>query len=152
MIIVVRSGFSSVSCLYELKPVTQFSGILSGQIFIFPLFIRKTDIIFERQLSKLACIPVTLLIQYFVYHTTVNRYVQLTLIPITIGVGYATVYDLDLNFLGTGMRLLLCRVEHFPAALCTRHDMTAPHPFPSPSGTHTNCHIYMHAMGNLWRV
>jgi len=53
------------------------------------------------QLSKLACIPVTLLIQYFVYHTSVNRYVQLTLVPITFGVGYATVYDLDLNFVGT---------------------------------------------------
>jgi hypothetical protein len=45
---------------------------------------------------------VTLVIQYFVYHTTVNRTVQLTLIPITIGVGYATVYDLDVNFVGTG--------------------------------------------------
>mmetsp|Transcript_11657 Transcript_11657/g.12036 ORF Transcript_11657/g.12036 Transcript_11657/m.12036 type:complete len:310 (+) Transcript_11657:25-954(+) len=53
------------------------------------------------QLSKLACIPVTLIIQYFVYNTTVNRTVQLTLVPITIGVGYATVYDLDVNFVGT---------------------------------------------------
>jgi len=27
--------------------------------------------------------------------------VQLTLIPITLGVGYATIYDMDVTFLGT---------------------------------------------------
>lgn len=75
----------------------------------------------KSQLSKLACIPVTLIIQYFAYNTSVNRAVQLTLIPITIGVGYATVYDLDLNFLGTGIRcplvLLLCNKVRFCAAV-----------------------------------
>jgi len=52
------------------------------------------------QLSKLACIPFTLLVQYFAYKQSVSRSVQLTLIPITFGVGYATVYDLDLNMVG----------------------------------------------------
>eukprot|EP01033_Poteriospumella_lacustris_P008417 gene8418-6078_t len=52
------------------------------------------------QLSKLACIPFTLLIQYLAYSQTVSTSVQLTLIPITFGVGYATVYDLNLNFWG----------------------------------------------------
>eukprot|EP00606_Chrysophyceae_sp_TOSAG23-5_P000656 GSChrysophyteH2.ASY1.ANO1.803.1 assembled CDS len=53
------------------------------------------------QLSKLACIPVTLMIQLAVYGERVPKSVQLTLIPISFGVGYATVYDMDVNFLGT---------------------------------------------------
>jgi solute carrier family 35 protein E3 len=53
------------------------------------------------QLSKLACIPFTLFVQYIAYSQSVPRSVQLTLIPITVGVGYATIYDLDLNLLGT---------------------------------------------------
>lgn len=53
------------------------------------------------QLSKLVCIPFTLSIQYIFYDVKVSKAVQLTLIPITLGVGYATVYDLDINFIGT---------------------------------------------------
>jgi hypothetical protein len=56
--------------------------------------------IFIVQLSKLACIPFTLAIQYFLYSQSVSRKVQLTLVPITFGVGFATVYDLDINFAG----------------------------------------------------
>ena len=51
------------------------------------------------QLSKLVCIPVTLYIQYIAYNTTVSKSVQLTLVPITFGVGYATVYDLVISSL-----------------------------------------------------
>ena len=52
------------------------------------------------QLSKLACIPFTLFAQRIMYKQTVTRMVQLTLVPILFGVGYATVYDLSLNFVG----------------------------------------------------
>ncbi|KAJ1418823.1 triose-phosphate transporter family-domain-containing protein [Ochromonadaceae sp. CCMP2298] len=52
------------------------------------------------QISKLACIPFTLIVQYVAYKLTVPRTVQLTLIPITFGVGYATVYDLSINPVG----------------------------------------------------
>eukprot|EP00597_Dinobryon_sp_UTEXLB2267_P001617 CAMPEP_0170075670 /NCGR_PEP_ID=MMETSP0019_2-20121128/12773_1 /TAXON_ID=98059 /ORGANISM="Dinobryon sp., Strain UTEXLB2267" /LENGTH=258 /DNA_ID=CAMNT_0010286803 /DNA_START=161 /DNA_END=937 /DNA_ORIENTATION=+ len=52
------------------------------------------------QLSKLVCIPFTLMVQYVAYKQTVSRAVQLTLIPITFGVGYATIYDLSLNPVG----------------------------------------------------
>ena len=52
------------------------------------------------QISKLACIPCTLLIQYFAYQQSVSRMVMLTLIPITLGVGYATVYDFSINLIG----------------------------------------------------
>ena len=52
------------------------------------------------QLSKLACIPVTLLVQKLAYNQSVSKTVQLTLVPITFGVGFATVYDIDLNFIG----------------------------------------------------
>ena len=54
------------------------------------------------QLSKLACIPFTLFVQYVAYNQSVPRSVQLTLIPISVGVGYATIYDLNLNLVGTG--------------------------------------------------
>lgn len=54
------------------------------------------------QLSKLACIPFTLFVQYAAYSQSVPKSVQLTLIPLLFGVGYATVYDLNLNWLGTG--------------------------------------------------
>ena len=57
------------------------------------------------QLSKLACIPFTLLVQYVAYSQSVPKSVQLTLIPISFGVGYATVYDLNLNYVGTGKSL-----------------------------------------------
>jgi hypothetical protein len=53
------------------------------------------------QLSKLACIPFTLLVQFLFYNQSVSRSVQVTLIPITFGVGYATVYDMNVNFVGT---------------------------------------------------
>jgi len=54
------------------------------------------------QLSKLVCIPFTLMVQYVAYKQTVSRAVQFTLIPITFGVGYATIYDLSLNPVGLG--------------------------------------------------
>ena len=53
------------------------------------------------QLSKLVCIPFTLSVQYVFYDIRVSKAVQITLIPIIVGVGYATVYDLDINFIGT---------------------------------------------------
>jgi len=52
------------------------------------------------QISKLACIPFTLMVQYMAYKQSVSRSVQMTLIPITFGVGYATVYDLSVNTVG----------------------------------------------------
>jgi len=60
------------------------------------------------QLSKLICIPVTLIIQFFVYKSSVSNSVKLTLIPITFGVGYATVYDLEVNL--TGVVFATCAV------------------------------------------
>lgn len=53
------------------------------------------------QLSKLACVPFVLAVQYLLYNQGVSRAVQLTLIPITLGVGWATVHDVDVNLLGT---------------------------------------------------
>lgn len=64
-----------------------------------------TSLFLTFQLSKLACIPFTLLVQYLAYKQSVPRLVQLTLIPITFGVGFATVYDLSLNVVGLGTRL-----------------------------------------------
>lgn len=53
------------------------------------------------QLSKLACIPVTIALEKVFYGKTVPGPVLLTLIPITIGVGIATVNDVTVNFVGT---------------------------------------------------
>eukprot|EP01032_Pedospumella_encystans_P013234 gene13234-15251_t len=54
------------------------------------------------KLSKLACIPFTLFVQFVAYQQSVPKPVQITLLPITVGVGYATVYDLNLNAVGVG--------------------------------------------------
>lgn len=61
------------------------------------------------QLSKLACIPFVLVVQFVLYKQSVSRNIQLTLIPITFGVGYATVYDLELNLIG--MLFAACAVS-----------------------------------------
>ncbi len=53
------------------------------------------------QLSKLACIPFTLLVQYIENRQTIPTNILLTLLPILFGVGYATVYDVSVNFYGT---------------------------------------------------
>lgn len=52
------------------------------------------------QLSKLACIPVTIVIEYLLYGKSVSPPVLMTLIPITIGVGIATVSDVSVNLVG----------------------------------------------------
>ena len=53
------------------------------------------------QLSKLACIPVTIGIERVFYGKTVPLPILLTLVPISIGVGIATVNDVEVNFVGT---------------------------------------------------
>ena len=53
------------------------------------------------QLSKLACIPFTLLVQYIENRQTIPTKILLTLFPILFGVGYATVYDVSVNLYGT---------------------------------------------------
>jgi len=46
-------------------------------------------------------VPFVLIVQYLMYNQYVSRPVQLTLIPITLGVGWATVHDVDVNMVGT---------------------------------------------------
>lgn len=53
------------------------------------------------QMSKLACIPVTLVLQYMLFRQTISKDIAITLVPMMIGVGLSTVYDVDANFLGT---------------------------------------------------
>ncbi|CAM9970363.1 unnamed protein product, partial [Phaeothamnion confervicola] len=53
------------------------------------------------QLSKLACIPVTLVLERLWYNKTIAPNVRLTLVPILAGVGLATVFDVSVNFAGT---------------------------------------------------
>ena len=54
------------------------------------------------QLSKLACIPVTLLLQQTVMGgERAPLAVKLTLVPLMLGMGIATVYDVNVNFVGT---------------------------------------------------
>ena len=52
------------------------------------------------QLSKLICIPVTLMIQYMAYNQKVSKLILFTLLPILFGVGFATVYDVEVHFVG----------------------------------------------------
>jgi len=83
-------GFYQVYCRHPLFYVCM---TYSASISLFPV---------STQLSKLACIPFTLFVQYVAYKQSVPRLVQLTLIPISFGVGYATIYDLSLNMVGLG--------------------------------------------------
>lgn len=89
------------------------------------------------QLSKLACIPFTLLVQYVAYSQSVPKSVQLTLIPISFGVGYATVYDLNLNYVGTGKSLItlkfLLNHSHIALQLLTMPSFTSVSQYPLSS-------------------
>lgn len=53
------------------------------------------------------------MVQFIAYKQTVSMAVQLTLIPIIAGVGYATVYDLNLNVVGLGTVALLFWYNYF---------------------------------------
>lgn len=53
------------------------------------------------QLSKLMCIPFTIAVQRVVFHQEASRAVKLTLVPILLGVGLATVHDVSVNVVGT---------------------------------------------------
>eukprot|EP00898_Chlorokybus_atmophyticus_P002975 jgi/Chlat1/3679/Chrsp24S03851 len=53
------------------------------------------------QMTKLAIIPCTVMIQILFYNKTFSRSVQLSLAVLLLGVGVATVTDLEANFVGT---------------------------------------------------
>jgi len=53
------------------------------------------------QISKLACIPVTIFIQFAWYGQVVPNNIKITLVPILIGMFFATVYDVQFNFIGS---------------------------------------------------
>jgi solute carrier family 35, member E3 len=53
------------------------------------------------QLSKLMCIPFTIAVQRLVFRQEASRAVKLTLVPILLGVGLATVHDVSVNLVGT---------------------------------------------------
>lgn len=59
------------------------------------------------QLSKIACIPVLLLIQYLAYKQNFSNLVLISLIPVIGGVAYATVEDVDVNVIGSSKLSLL---------------------------------------------
>ncbi|CAM9430520.1 unnamed protein product [Chrysoparadoxa australica] len=65
------------------------------------------------QLSKLACIPVTVWLEQAFFCKRVSQRVKLTLIPLLIGGCLATVYDVSLNLRGSAYALA--------AILCTVH-------------------------------
>lgn len=64
------------------------------------------------QVSKLACIPVTLLVNKFVYATPTSTMVKLSLVPLLLGVGLATVYDVTCTARGSAFAAaaVLCTV------------------------------------------
>ena len=58
------------------------------------------------QLSKLMCIPFTIAVQRLVFRQEASRAVKLTLVPILLGVGLATVHDVSVNAAGTVFALV----------------------------------------------
>jgi solute carrier family 35 protein E3 len=53
------------------------------------------------QISKLACIPLTLLLEYLMNGKKASQNVQLSLVVILLGVGVATVSDIEMNMIGS---------------------------------------------------
>lgn len=72
------------------------------------------------QLSKLICIPFTIVVQRLVLRTDVSWQVKLTLIPILAGVGLATVHDVSVNPAGTVFGILAI-VSTTVAQIFTQH-------------------------------
>lgn len=64
------------------------------------------------QISKLACIPVTLALGYLVDGIIVPFRVKVTLLPLVFGMGFATVHDVEASFVGTAYAAaaVLCTV------------------------------------------
>jgi len=58
------------------------------------------------QISKLACIPLTLMLQYTMNGVAVSNPVKWSLVVILTGVGIATVTDIEMNFTGTLFALI----------------------------------------------
>ncbi len=58
------------------------------------------------QLSKLACIPVTLLMEKVYYNRIPSRGILLTFLPLLVGVGMGTINDVTMNSRGTLYALL----------------------------------------------
>lgn len=52
------------------------------------------------QISKLVCIPVTLVLQFYMFGDMASLMIRLSLVVILAGVGVATVSDISLNLLG----------------------------------------------------
>lgn len=53
------------------------------------------------QISKLACIPLTLLLEYLMRGKGVSNWIKFSLFWILLGVGVATVSDMEMNFIGS---------------------------------------------------
>ena len=53
------------------------------------------------QISKLVCIPITLVLQYYMFGDIVSNMIQGSLVIILIGVGIATFSDVELNMMGS---------------------------------------------------
>jgi solute carrier family 35 protein E3 len=53
------------------------------------------------QVTKLLCIPVTILMEYVMFRSSVSRTVVLSLVVLLVGVGIATISDVGLNVIGS---------------------------------------------------
>ncbi|CEP03463.1 Sugar phosphate transporter domain-containing protein [Plasmodiophora brassicae] len=58
------------------------------------------------QISKLACIPATLILQYLLFKKQVSEKTRYSLLVILLGVGISTVTDVNVNFIGMAYALI----------------------------------------------
>ncbi|XP_020585796.1 uncharacterized membrane protein At1g06890-like isoform X1 [Phalaenopsis equestris] len=90
---------------FDRKVVVGF-GILNGiSIGLLNLCLGFNSIGFY-QMTKLAIIPCTVLLETLFFRKTFSKSIQLSLVILLLGVGIATVTDLQLNFLGSVLSLL----------------------------------------------
>eukprot|EP00243_Klebsormidium_subtile_P002732 TRINITY_DN15529_c0_g1_i1.p1 TRINITY_DN15529_c0_g1~~TRINITY_DN15529_c0_g1_i1.p1 ORF type:complete len:348 (+),score=66.76 TRINITY_DN15529_c0_g1_i1:263-1306(+) len=89
----------------EFKPLLYF-GILNGaSIGLLNLSLGFNSVGFY-QMTKLAIIPFTVFFETILFGKHFSRQVQLSLVMLLVGVGIATVTDVELNFLGSVLSVL----------------------------------------------
>ncbi len=73
------------------------------------------------QLSKLACIPIIILVEYVLYHTTVPLSKLVVVAIIVMGVGVASVNDVAVNLVGLGLAVVAVGFSALALILCSHY-------------------------------
>ncbi len=73
------------------------------------------------QLSKLACIPIIIVVEYILYHTTVALTKLMAVAVIVVGVGMASVNDVTVDLVGVLLAAVAVGFTAMGLILCSRY-------------------------------